>query len=225
MSERLIRSAVRRALYDAHMVLPDGTGAADLLSEILQRLDVELSSRASEATAASIASRLDVNLSTRASEETLQSILSKLQPLSFDQNGYVYVNIGADSAGLARDSTVSEILQRLNVDILASQTVTLDNSTSSTTATMPVFANDVQIPSAGIATIQMYLDHSVTVKLRIVRGGSTLEAYINGGNSLAANSWYEFAVTLLGGDAVNILVDVPAGTVVNGYAAILLRRR
>ena len=63
MSERLIRSAVRRALYDVHMVLPDGTGAADLLSEILQRLDVELSSRASEATAEAIASRLDVNLS------------------------------------------------------------------------------------------------------------------------------------------------------------------
>lgn len=57
----------------------------------------------------SILARLDVALSTRASEDTLAGIKAKTDKLTFDTSNYLYINIGADGVGLAKESTLSGI--------------------------------------------------------------------------------------------------------------------
>ena len=57
----------------------------------------------------SILNKLDVNLSTRASETTLSGVKVQTDKLKFDSNNNLLVGIGVDNVGLAKDSTVSGI--------------------------------------------------------------------------------------------------------------------
>ncbi|MEM1820412.1 MAG: hypothetical protein QXU64_02340, partial [Thermofilaceae archaeon] len=77
-------------------------------------LDVALSTRASESTLSSILGRLDVALSTRASEATLAAVRDRL-PSSLTSAGNLRTAIMEDAVGIARESTLSSILGRLDV--------------------------------------------------------------------------------------------------------------
>lgn len=68
---------------------------------------------AKDSTLQSILSRLDVNLSTRASEATLSGIKAQTDKLTFDSNGNLLIGIAADTVGIAKDSTVAAIRDRL----------------------------------------------------------------------------------------------------------------
>ncbi|MEM3942798.1 MAG: hypothetical protein QXJ59_01825 [Thermofilaceae archaeon] len=121
-------------------VVEDGVGLAkeSTLSSILGRLDVALSTRASESTLGGIKSQtdrltfdasnrlyvnaavvanppnLDVALSTRASESTLAAVRDRL-PSSLTTAGNFKAAVVEDAVGLARESTLSSILNRLDV--------------------------------------------------------------------------------------------------------------
>ena len=142
-----------------------------------------------------------------------------------------YIDIAKDATlqslinTVATESTLQAILQRFDAQLIADTLVSLDNSAGTAAAAMQVFASDVSVPTAGAISMQIAMDTSTTVKLRIARGGNTLEYYVNSGNALAANAWHEFEFSALANDAVNVVVDVPAGAVINAYVAIILRRR
>jgi len=77
------------------------------LESIDSKINTALDTRASESTLSSIASNIDAALSTRASEATLSDIKSKTGLMTFDPSNYLYVDIGADSVGLATEATLS----------------------------------------------------------------------------------------------------------------------
>ena len=109
------------------------------LQSILAKLDVKLSSRASESTLQTVQEKidaltkalasigtdkiltkpdnpanLDVKLSTRASENTLQGIKAKTDKLSFDNNNNLLVGINVDNVGLAKEATLGDVKNKLN---------------------------------------------------------------------------------------------------------------
>ncbi|MCR8463651.1 MAG: hypothetical protein NDP16_05870 [Crenarchaeota archaeon] len=71
---------------------------------------------AKDTTLSNILSKLDVNLSTRASETTLTAIRDRL-PSSLTAAGNFKVALLEDSAGIAKDSTLSSILSKLDVNL------------------------------------------------------------------------------------------------------------
>lgn len=107
--------------------------------------------------------------------------------------------------------------------LLASLQTTLTNSGAST-ASIAVFTSNILVPFSGVLHIQIVVGSSTTARLRLVRGGNTFEYLLNSGNSISANSWYEFSIAVIQGDAVNILIDVPAGGSINTYVALILMR-
>ena len=159
-----------------------------------------------------------------ARDATLSEVRDRL-PSSLTSNGNFRVAILEDGVGLAKEATLSSIESRLTPAKIAETLQTLDNSGGSSTAAMDVFGSDIVVPDTGELAVQLALSADAKARLRIVRGGTTLEYYLNSGNALAANSWYEFVVTVLKDDAVNIVVEVPAGSTINAYAALILRRR
>ena len=145
-----------------------------------------------------------------AKESTQQSMLTSLQSID---------------SKVATEATQQSILDKLTATLLAEALTALDNSAGTTAAALDIFASNVNVTDPGVLSLQLALDTATTVKLRIVRGANTLEYYVNGGNNLNANAWYEFDISVLSGDAVNVIVDVPAGAVVNAYVALVLRKR
>jgi len=137
-----------------------------------------------------------------------------------------YLDTKLDTSLSSIDSKLDSIDSKLGGAVKIAETLqTLDNSGGSTTAAIDVFESDIVVPDTGELAVQLALSENAKARLRIVRGGTTLEYYLNSGNALAANSWYEFVVTVLKDDAVNIVVEVPAGSTINAYAALILRRR
>lgn len=124
----------------------------------------------------------------------------------------------------ASESTLSKVVDSLKPTLLAENLVTLDNSNGTTTVLRDVFASNVNVTADGELAVQIALDTATKAKLRIVRG-TTLEYYVNEGNSLQAGAWYEFRFSAKSGDAVNVVIEVPPGAVVNAYVALFLRKR
>jgi len=71
---------------------------------------------AKDSTLSSILSKLDVNLSTRASETTLTAIRDRL-PSSLTAAGNFKIAILEDTVGIAKDTTLSSILGKLDVNL------------------------------------------------------------------------------------------------------------
>jgi len=188
----------------AHRDALKGTGNRDFttletdIEAILAQLDVALSTRASETTLSSILSQLDVALSTRASETTLTSIDGKLSPL----------------------------LKQLAQSLLTESALSYDNSAGTATADYTVFSTDVSVNFNGKIVIQIIMDQTTTAQLKVTPAGQTTAytGYINEGN-LQANSWYEFEFEVNNGDALNVVIQVPAGAVLSGYLRIFKRER
>jgi len=61
--------------------------------------------------------QLDVSLSTRASEVTLSGIKSQTDRLQFDANNFLRIALASDEIGIAKDSTLSDILNQLDVSL------------------------------------------------------------------------------------------------------------
>ena len=225
-----VNSFLRTALASDEV----GIAKESTLSAILGQLDVALSTRASEATLSSIDGKIPsptingnmpvaiaediVNL---AKETTLQAVRDRL-PASLTAAGNLKTALQEDAVGLLKEATFTD---KMSPTLLAENLATLDNSAGAATAAMDVFASNVTVPDSGELVLQIALDTAAVVKLRIVRGTNTLEYYINSGNSLAANAWHEFKFNVLANDAVNVVVEVPAGAVITAYAALILRKR
>ncbi|MEM0261744.1 MAG: hypothetical protein QXN17_03720 [Nitrososphaerota archaeon] len=71
---------------------------------------------AKDSTLSSILNRLDVNLSTRASETTLTAVRDRL-PSSLTAAGNFKIAILEDTVGIAKDTTLSSILSKLDVNL------------------------------------------------------------------------------------------------------------
>jgi len=145
-----------------------------------------------------------------ATEATLSNVLATLQDVD---------------SKVATESTLSLVAQRLTAELLAETAFSYDNSAGTSAVEAAVFSTAPTAPDYGVATIQFYVDSSVTVKVGITRGGAERKAFLNGGSAVNANAWYEFSMSLAAKDTIQIYVDVPAGATVNGYFAILFRRR
>ena len=144
------------------------------------------------------------------------------------------IKIDADNVGLAKETTLSSVDTRLsNLELKLSQALltesalSYDNSAGTTTANYTVFATDVSINFNGKIVIQIIIDQTTTAQLKVTPAGQTTAytGYINEGNNLQANSWYEFEFEVNNGDAINVVIQVPAGAVLSGYLRIFKRER
>ena len=122
-------------------------------------------------------------------------------------------------------AVIKEVEDRLTAVLLTDTTFSYDNSAGTAAVEAPVLSTPLSIAEPGILTIQFYIDYSTTVKVGVARGGVERKALLNSGSALEANSWYEFSINVVKDDAVQVYVDVPAGTKVTGYFAFILRKR
>jgi len=111
--------------------------------------------------------------------------------------------------------------------LLASQALSYDNSAGTTTADYTVFDEDIAIDFNGEITIQILLNLSTNVQLKLTPAGTTTayEGDINGGSALNANTWEEFVFNVSKGDAINFVISVPAGDTLSGLLRIFKRER
>jgi len=115
-----IRGADNRTLTDIYNIgtairdrLPSSLTAAGNLKVAILEDTVGI---AKDTTLSSILSKLDVNLSTRASETTLTAVRDRL-PSSLTTAGNFKVAILEDTVGIAKDSTLSSILSKLDTNL------------------------------------------------------------------------------------------------------------
>ena len=108
--------------------------------------------------------------------------------------------------------------------LLASQALSYNN-TGTTTADYTVFDEDIAIDFNGTITIQILLSVATTAQVKLATGGAEYTGYVNSGNSLAANSWYEFDMNVNAGDSINFIVQVPAGDTLTGLLRVFRRER
>jgi len=155
---------------------------------------------------------------------TLSSILSKAYD---DVADLEKVSIERDNVGLATEATLDSINTKLAQSLLAESALSYDNSAGTTTADYTVFSSDISIDFNGSIVIQIIMDQSTTVQVKVTPAGQTTAytGYLNAGSSLSANSWYEFEMNVNNGDALNIIIQVPAGAVLSGYLRIFKRER
>jgi len=85
----------------------------------------------------SILNRLDVDLSTRASEQTLESLNDKIP--SPTANGNLPIALAEDTIGVAKDTTLHDILSQLDVAL----------STRASEQTLSGIKSSVSVPSSG----------------------------------------------------------------------------
>jgi len=125
-----------------------------------------------------------------------------------------------------KDATVSSINDKLAQSLLASQALSYDN-TGTATANYTVLASDLNIDFNGTIVIQIILNLSTTAQVKLTPSGSTVSytAYVNDGNSLYANSIYEFEMNVDNGDAINFVIQVPAGDTLSGLLRVFKRER
>ena len=72
---------------------------------------------AKDSTLSDILNQLDVSLSSRASEVTVSGIKSQVDKLQFDANNFLRIALANDEIGIARDATLSSILAQLDVSL------------------------------------------------------------------------------------------------------------
>jgi len=93
-----------------------------------------------------------------------------------------------------------------------------NNSTSEETYT--VFNNDIVIKQNGTVIIQIWADNDVVIKAKL--NDETIN--LNEGVPISADGLYEFSISVIEGDTLNILIPVPANTSIKGRLKLILRR-
>jgi len=160
---------------------------------LLSRLDIELSTRASESTLLNIKTRadnIDVALSTRASESTLSSIYNRLD-----------VALGTR----ASESTLSNLLNTVKPSLKGS----LFNQ--SVTANTNFFASYLT-PASPPCTFRIYACFNASGVLSVVKrvGATQIVMQLNGGSNLSANCLYAFDIAVASGEEINFKYSVDA---------------
>ena len=102
-----------------------------------------------------------------------------------------------------------------------------DNSGGSDVADYTVLDDDINVDFNGILLIQIMLNQTTTAQVKLTPAGSSEEytGYLNSGNNLNANAWYEFGINVGFGDKVNFVIQVPAGAVLSGVLRVFKRER
>jgi len=159
--------------------------------------------------------------------ENLLRIKEQTDKLQFDTSNNVKIDIANDEIGLATETTLSSINDKLTQFKITEQELSYDNSTGTATANYTVFTNDISIDFNGVIVIQIAINTATTVQLKLTPSGSTTSHtyYINSASSLTANSWYEFEFNVSNGDAINFVIQVPASATLSGYLRIFGRKR
>jgi len=176
---------------------------------VLSRLDIELSTRASESTLSAIRAQtdklvfdvnnrlaiqnppnLDVLLSTRASESTLSSIYNRLD-----------VALGTR----ASESTLSELLNSIRPSLKGS----LFNQP--VTANTNIFASYLT-PASPPCTFRIFACFNISGVLSVVKrvGATEIVMQLNGGNTLSANCLYAFDIAVAEGEEINFRYSADA---------------
>jgi len=122
---------------------------------------------------------------------------------------------------------ISPLLRQLAQSLLTESALSYDNSAGTATADYTVFPTDVSVNFNGKIVIQIIMNQTTTAQLKVTPAGQTTAytGYINEGNNLQANSWYEFEFEVNNWDALNVVIQVPAGAVLSGYLRIFKRER
>ena len=119
---------------------------------------------------------LDVALSSRASEGTLSGVKTQTDKLTFDGSNYLYVNVGANTAGLASESTLSGISSRLDVDL----------STRASESTLSSFSGRFEPVSASDSVAAG--DNTAGLSVQVTADGRpNMELYYNVGGAATIN--------------------------------------
>jgi len=164
--------------------------------------------------------KLDVNLSTRASEATLAT------QLNITLSSLRDAIRGAGTKDLSTlETDIESILARLDVALSTRATeatlaklIPIAKAAVYNTALPAAEANwlgsDIT-PTNSPSYIRVYVCVSVAGILRVARtiGGTTLTEDLNGGSNLTANAAYMFTVPWRTGDGVNIRYSVTTGTI------------
>jgi len=82
------------------------------------------------------------------------------------------------------------------------------------------FNNDIVIKQSGTVIIQIWVDNDVVIKAKL----NDEIINLNEGVPISANSLYEFSISVIEGDTLNILIPVPANTSIKGMLKLILRR-
>ncbi len=96
------------------------------------------------------------------------------------------------------------------------------SNTGTATTDYTVLASDAEIKEKGKLIIQIILNTSTTVQLKLTPAGETTAqtGYVNGGTALSADAWYEFEINVNNGDLINFVIQVPAGTTLSGFLRV-----
>lgn len=158
-----------------------------------------------------------------AKDATLSKLTNALLSVNTDK---LVIDIGEDSVGLAKDATLQDVKNELAQNILANQVLSYSN-TGTATANYTVLSTDLSIDFNGTITIQILLNISTTVQLKLTPAGSTVShtGDLNGGSALVANAWYEFEFNVDSGDSINFIIQVPAGSTLSGLLRVFKRER
>ena len=142
-----------------------------------------------------------------------------LDDITIDLVGQIYRTTG--------DGKIMVYDEQLAQSLLAETSLSYDNSAGTTTANYTVFTTDLSIDFNGKVVLQIIMDQTTTAQLKVTPAGQTTAytGYINEGNNLQSNSWYEFEFEVNNGDTLNVVIQVPAGAVLSGYLRIFKRER
>lgn len=159
----------------------------------------------------------------------------KLKISICDADGNIISDLSINSAvndilgsdGKTLSDIYNEVSTKLKQSLLVDQALSYDNSTGTSTADYTVFSTDVSVDFNGTIVIQIIINQATTVQVKLTPSGQTnaYVGYLNDGSSLTLNSWYEFEMNVNSGDAINIIIQVPAGAVLSGYLRIFKRER
>ena len=160
----------------------------------------------------------DVGLS---KDATLQKLVNALLSVNTDK---IVIDIGQDDVGLAKDTTLQDVKTELAQTPIA--TINLDFSNTGTVA-KDYPTSSISIDFNGTITIQLAISISTTAQLSLTPAGSTTSYtfYLNDGNALTADAWYEFEFNVANGDVITFVFSVPAGSSLTGLLRVFKRER
>ncbi len=142
----------------------------------------------------------------------LYKLLNALNSINKDT---IVIAVGVDKVGLAKDASVTGTT-RLYPKFITEGDISLTNTSSTATSSQSVLSTPVSISEDGEYVLVIAINTATTVKLVLIQGTKSYDYYVNHGSALAANSWYNFHMFLHDGDQINIEIDVPPSTTVEG---------
>jgi len=162
------------------------------LTPLFQNLDVALSTRASQATLASVLAQLDVALSTRASQATVASILAALDVALSTR---------------ATEATAVKLIPIAKAQVFNTALPAADNN---------ILGADIA-PTNSPSFMQIYVCVAVAGILRVrrTRAAVTVSENLSDGQNLNINAAYNFTVPWRTGDTVNFWYSQTGGNILS----------